>query len=149
MNWKMACAMVICLAAAGDALGQNCRPGPRLIVPVVGGYSPWQKHPLKDKVWYSEYQVRAGSTVLRQYVVWYEEDPQHCYCYNPLTLTYWGRWNYTQLGLATFSQVPGPRRIAGAKPHELPFEGEELSPALPGTDRTMPAPPPTDDLPPV
>ena len=32
------------------------------------------------------------STPCRHYLLWYADDPQYYYCFNPVTQLYWGRW---------------------------------------------------------
>jgi hypothetical protein len=63
-------------------------------------YSAWQKHPTAN-YWYTSYNYKPSADdedYQHHYVIWTPASPKYCYCYNPSTKTYYGRWDLAACG---------------------------------------------------
>ncbi len=63
-------------------------------------YSGWQKHPRGD-YYYTRYNYKPSADAgayLHHYVIWTATHPKYCYCYNPQTRTFYGRWDVAACG---------------------------------------------------
>lgn len=140
--FKIVC---IAVAAAAVALAPTVDAVPICPQPPCDcDYGPWHMYPGRPGVWYRSCYVESGGCIERHYVTWYESNPCHCYCYNPRTQTYWGRW-WHDANTQAWVFAPAARRLPNALPLNVPF-GEPAAALIPGTPVVMPAPAP---LPPV
>lgn len=63
-------------------------------------YSGWQKHPRGD-YYYTRYNYKPTADAgdyLHHYVIWTATNPKYCYCYNPHSKKFYGKWDVAACG---------------------------------------------------
>jgi hypothetical protein len=109
--------------------------------PCYEKYGPWKTLP-GVTTRYCEYEYIADGVRKLHYLIWFPDDPAHCYCYNRETGRYWGRWNKEG------QQTTFTRSVTkGSTVAQTQFEQETVTATAPGANAVMTPPSFPNDLP--